>query len=69
MAVSILEKTHRNVIDPHAAQGPPVITEVILNGRICHLQKNEKFIYTTIQKFGVSKTSRYLLLFSKDTLN
>lgn len=33
---------HRNVIDPHSTQGSPVVAEVVLNGRICHLKKGGK---------------------------
>lgn len=31
------QSSHRYVVDPHAAQRPPVVTEVILDGRIGHL--------------------------------
>lgn len=31
--------THRNIINPHAVQRPSVVTEVVLDGRIGHLSK------------------------------
>lgn len=60
--VSVVEKTYRNVIDSHAAQGPPVITEVILNGRICHL-KNNKRLNVLLTLHSNSRVSVYNIYF------
>lgn len=32
---------HRYIVDPHAAQCSPVVAEVILYGRICHLREKK----------------------------
>ena len=31
---------HRQVVDPHAADGPPVVAEVVLDRRVGHLEES-----------------------------